>query len=49
MTDEIKALESYLLKLREKVHELEKENESLQQKLKKKEKELGRFQGDVTG
>lgn len=48
-TDEIKALESDLLELREKVHELEKENESLLQRLKKKEKELGRFQGDVPG
>lgn len=46
--DEIKALEDNQVELREKVHELEKDNESLQQKLKRKEKELVRFQGEET-
>lgn len=46
--DEIKALEDIQVELREKVHELEKDNESLQLKLKKKEKELERFQGEET-
>ena len=37
-------MQNDVLELREKVHELEKANESLQQKLKKKDKELERFQ-----
>lgn len=41
---EIRLMQNDVLELREKVHELEKENESLHQKLKKKEKELERFQ-----
>lgn len=49
MTGESKTAQGDLLELREKVHELEKENESLQQKLKKKDKELERFQGEVMG
>ena len=40
---------SDFLELREKVHELEKENESLQHKLKKKDKELERFHSLETG
>lgn len=44
-----KVKQSDILELREKVHELEKENESLQHKLKKKEKALERFQSEETG
>ena len=42
-------MKSDILELREKVHELEKENKSLQQKLAKKDKELERFHEDETG
>ena len=38
--EESKVIKSEIMELREKVHELEKENKSLQQKLAKKEKEL---------
>ena len=41
--EEMKILQRDIQELREKVHELEKENEMLQQKLKKKDKELERF------
>ena len=47
--EESKAMTSDISELREKVHELEKENELLQQKLMKKDKELERFQGQETG
>ena len=47
--EEIRLMQNDVLELREKVHELEKENESLQQKLKKKDKELERFQSLETG
>ena len=47
--EEIRLMQRDVLELREKVHELEKENESLQQKLKKKDKELERFQFLETG
>ncbi|KAJ7383750.1 hypothetical protein OS493_026281 [Desmophyllum pertusum] len=43
-----KVKQSDILELREKVHELEKDNESLQHKLKKKEKALERFQSEET-
>ena len=47
--EESKGMSSDISKLRERVHELEKENELLQQKLMKKDKELERFQGQETG
>lgn len=47
--EESKVMKGNILELREKVHELEKENKSLQQKLAKKDKELERFQEDQTG
>ena len=47
--EEMKILQSDIRELREKVHEVEKENEMLQQKLKKKDKELERFQALETG
>lgn len=47
--EEMKILQSDIRELREKVHELEKENEMSQQKLKKKDKELERFQALETG
>ena len=47
--EESKAMTSDISELREKVHELEKENELLQQKLMRKDKELERFQGQETG
>ena len=47
--EEMKILQRDIQELREKVHELEKENEMLQQKLKKKDKELERFQALETG
>jgi len=46
--EESKAMTSDISELREKVHELEKENELLQQKLMRKDKELERFQGQET-
>ncbi|CAH3157390.1 unnamed protein product [Porites evermanni] len=42
--EEMKILQRDIRELLEKVHELEKENEMLQQKLKKKDRELERFQ-----
>lgn len=47
--EESNVMTSDIPELREKVHELEKENELLQQKLTKKDKELERFQGQDTG
>ena len=47
--EESKVMTSDIPELREKVHELEKENELLQQKLTKKDKVLKRFQGQDTG
>lgn len=47
--EESKAMTSDISELCEKVHELEKENELLQQKLMKKDKELERLQGQETG
>ena len=47
--EEMKILRRDIRELREKVHELEKENEMLQQKLKKKDRELERFQALETG
>ena len=47
--EEMKILQRDIRELREKVHELEKENEMLQQKLKKKDRELERFQALETG
>ena len=47
--EERKVVTSDIPELREKVHELEKENELLKQKLTKKEKELERFLGQDTG
>jgi len=46
--EESNVMTSDIPELREKVHELEKENELLQQKLTKKDKELERFQGQDT-
>lgn len=47
--EESKVMISDILEFREKVHELEKENELLQQKLTKKDKDLERIQGQETG
>lgn len=47
--EEMKILQRDIRELREKVHELEKENEMLQQNLKKKDRELERFQALETG
>ena len=47
--EERKVVTSDIPELLEKVHELEKENELLQQKLTKKDKELERFLGQDTG
>ena len=47
--EESKVVASDIPELREKVHELEKENELLRQKLTKKDKELERLQGQDTG
>ena len=47
--EESRIVQSDVQELRERVHELEKENETLQQKLKKKDKELERFHSLETG
>lgn len=47
--EERKVVTNDISELREKVHELEKENELLHQKLTKKDKELERFLGQDTG
>ena len=49
VNEQSRIVQSDVLELREKVHELEKENESLQHKLKKKDKELERFHSLETG